>query len=86
MPSIKAPWPDDFIKRLRRWNSCGYAHEYTCGEEGCRAPLRPTTDGWVCDEEGCGYTQDWAHEPPTLEEFDQMDARWGAGGSPKDDA
>ncbi len=62
---IKAPWTQDIVDRLNAIQTAGFLHPYTCGE--CRSDLIATTDGWKCSEVGCDYTQDWAHEPPTLD-------------------
>jgi hypothetical protein len=69
---VKAPWSADIVERLNAHQACGYLHPYTCGK--CRADLTATTDGWVCQGSGepCDYTQNWAHEPPALVWFVEM--------------
>ena len=53
----KAPWTKEIVDKLQRYQDCDHTHEWTCGEDRCRAALIPTTDGWVCPV--CEYTQDW---------------------------
>jgi hypothetical protein len=67
---IKAPWSDDIIVRLNAYQVAGVFHPYTCGNDHCRSDLIATTNGWICDN--CNYTQDWAHEPLTLEELNKL--------------
>jgi hypothetical protein len=69
---VKAPWSDDIVERLKKWQSCGLFHEYNCPE--CKIPLRVKNDGWFCigKRNLCTYKQDWAHEPPSVEEVDKM--------------
>jgi hypothetical protein len=64
---LKSPWPQDIVDRLNTWQSLGFCHPYACSE--CRSDLTATTNGWKCSEVGCAYTQDWAHEPPTTDQF-----------------
>ena len=66
---VTAPWSEDIVERLKRWQLCGFYHEYRCGK--CKSVLKATQNGWVCTSGECGYKQDWAHEPPTIAEFDQ---------------
>lgn len=58
---VKAPWTDEQVTSLNEFQAFPLFHEFTCGTENCRATLRATKDGWVCD--ACkSYTQDWAHQ------------------------
>lgn len=71
MAYIKAPWTDDQVAALARWQTYGFVHEFTCmaidHPAGKNNVLYPTRDGWRCLH--CDYTQDWAHnfmfEPQT---------------------
>jgi hypothetical protein len=61
---IKAPWTDEQVAALNRWQSRGDVHPFTCPGDGpgCgdHRELTATANGWVC---ACGrYRQDWAHE------------------------
>lgn len=63
------PWRVPFTARqvqlLDAYQRSGQFHPYTCGDHSHRrGPLTPTADGWRCPEEGCLYTQDWAHPIP----------------------
>lgn len=65
-----APWTDDELANLNRFQTLGFMHEFTCcsPEEipECQrrtkqngGMLTATTDGWVCP---CGkYKQDWCY-------------------------
>ena len=54
----KAPFTPEQVANLNAYQSRGDMHPFTCGK--CRANLRATEAGWVCDAPGCDYTQDWA--------------------------
>jgi hypothetical protein len=56
---IEAPWTDDQVKGLNRWQQAGHVHEFTCpnDHEGLRV-LIAQKDGWHCPS--CAYTQTWA--------------------------
>lgn len=59
---VRSPWTNLQVYNLNRWQSHGPA--FTCGERDdhqTNGTLVATTEGWVCMEEGCTYTQDWAH-------------------------
>lgn len=67
MSKIEAPWTDEQVAALNRWQKAAYVHPFTCG----RQPRRPlhrdgegvlvaTRDGWVCPDDD--YTQTWAHD------------------------
>jgi len=62
---IDAPWTDEQVAVLNRFQTGGYFHPFTCGrrdrhrhDEGV---LIATRDGWECPAEDCDYTQTWAH-------------------------
>lgn len=61
---VEAPWTDDQVENLNRFQHDGRMHEFTCE---CRNKLTATNDGWVCSE--CDYTQNWA--APMMTEFTQ---------------
>lgn len=61
--SVKAPWTEEQVEALKRYQADGRFHPFTCPGEGLgcgdHRELIPTTGGWVC---ACGrYRQDWAH-------------------------
>lgn len=59
---VTAPFTTEQVESLNGYQSSGVMHEFTCGNGGhSHGRLRATSDGWVCDFEGCDYTQDWAH-------------------------
>ena len=67
---IIAPWTDDQVMRLNRWQDSDWVHPYACPNRNNHpqnSKLKATVDGWVCPY--CGYTQNWAHkeslDPPT---------------------
>jgi len=64
---INAPFTDEQVKRLNQYQNCGHVHPFTCGNDKCRAILKATRKGWVC--ECCGFTQDWAHEEMVAQEW-----------------
>lgn len=53
-----APWTDEQVKGIRRYQRDPSVHPFTCGECGSRKPLRVTNEGLSC---ACGYTQGWVH-------------------------
>lgn len=59
---IHAPFSDDQVEQLARYQRSGRMHPFTCGGQhpGGHVILTATAAGWVCPE-SCGYTQDWAH-------------------------
>ena len=57
---LTVPFTDEQVKNLNAFQHAGCVHPFTCGN--CRADLVATKDGWICPTEGCGYTQDWAHD------------------------
>jgi hypothetical protein len=66
MSIIKAPFTKVQINHLWDYQLSGRMHPFTCGKRDNHPEnegiLVPTFDGWVCPVDGCGYTQDWAHE------------------------
>lgn len=66
---IRAPWTDDQVAKLNRYQAGGWMHPFTCyrcRNRDIQRPLRheyilvATNDGWVCPT--CDYTQNWAHD------------------------
>lgn len=55
----KAPFTPEQVESLNGFQRCGCFHPFTCGK--CRNDLIATEQGWVC-QNGCDYTQDWAHD------------------------
>jgi len=66
--TVEAPWTDEQVDALNRWQQCGHVHEFTCpNHHKASRVLEAKNDGWHCP--GCTYTQTWAHvmmtrEPP----------------------
>jgi hypothetical protein len=66
---IRAPWTDEQVAALNRWQTSGRVHPFTCRDRGEPGHVeRPdadlgqlvaTPEGWVCPD--CDYTQGWAH-------------------------
>lgn len=58
---IMAPWTDEQVEALNRFQTAGFVHEFTCphdhGEQ--TRVLVAHREGWRCPS--CNYTQDWAH-------------------------
>ena len=55
---IEAPWTDEQVANLNRWQNAGHVHEYTCPNDGLA--LIATNNGWRCPN--CPYTQTWAYD------------------------
>jgi len=63
---ITAPFTEDQVRILNKFQHSGFFHPFTCGDEACPRNsavddgiLVATEKGWECK---CGnYTQDWAH-------------------------
>jgi hypothetical protein len=70
MAKIKAPWTEDQVQALNRWQKFGYVHEFTCPNDG--GALHATLTGWVCTQ--CDYVQDWAHDFMTKPTPDSKEA------------
>lgn len=64
MTKIKAPWTDEQVAALNRWQGYGFVHEFTCAAithpEGANNVLVAERVGWFCP--ACDYTQGWAHD------------------------
>jgi hypothetical protein len=72
MTLLNAPWNEDQVQSLNKFQEAGCFHPFTCGgvvvikdkgppyREDCRCDLVATTEGWKCPN--CSYTQDWCHE------------------------
>lgn len=64
---IVAPFTEQQVINLNKYQSSGRMHPFTCGGAECNRSEREdegiliaTTEGWVCP---CGkYTQNWAHD------------------------
>ncbi len=61
MSKIQAPFNDAQVEALNAWQRWGSMRPFTCPTHP-DAPLRAETAGWRCAEDGCRYTQDWAHD------------------------
>lgn len=66
---LYAPWSPQTVQALTAFQDSARMHPFTCGgphpELAARAEQRPVLraaeDGWHCPDQGCGYTQPWAH-------------------------
>lgn len=56
--TFHAPWTQEQVDGLTRWQTSGVVHEYTCGADSSHRPLVATANGWTCPD--CPYRQDWA--------------------------
>ena len=54
---IFAPFTEEQVKALNKFQNLGYWHEFTCL---CGAILIATENGWTCPD--CFYTQNWAFD------------------------
>ena len=57
---VDAPWTQEYVDDLNTMQANHMFHGYTCRDHSQQGVLRATTEGWVCDHEGCEYTQTWA--------------------------
>lgn len=77
MAKAVAPWAARVVAALNDYQDREDLHPYTCprmhftpGE----VLLVATPAGWVCSARpACGYTQDWAHVPPSLLAHDKQE-------------
>ena len=58
---IEAPWTDEQVDKLNRYQQLGNFHEFTClnSHGDLSRTLIATRDGWICPN--CDYKQTWAH-------------------------
>lgn len=81
---IYAPFSEEQVENINRFQQSGLAHPFTCGkrdqathpwEHGDFGILRATEEGFVCDY--CDYKQWWAYDfmadPETLDVLDWRD-------------
>lgn len=59
---ITAPWTDDQVMQLNRYQTGEYMHPFTCPSEMHEAVLIGSRDNWECPYPECDYTQTWAHD------------------------
>jgi len=66
--SQRAPWTDEQVENLKKWQVHPFAHPFTCcSHDDCdrlnqpnEGALIPSNEGWVCP---CGkWKQNWAHQ------------------------
>ncbi len=87
---IHAPFSDDVVVRLNGYQKFALAHPYTCPK--CKSNLVAYHDGLRCDfayedvmsYRPCGYTQDWALDPPTEDDLKYMEIEFNAWKESKD--
>jgi len=58
MQKSKAPWSHEEVANLKKRQTIGIMHEYTCG---CGRSLIPTIEGWKCVCKP-GVIQNWAEQ------------------------
>lgn len=71
---IQAPFNENQIKNLERYQRLGYVHPFTCPQNSTHISdgiLLPTTNGMICIE--CGYIQNWVHDYMTSASFLKKD-------------
>lgn len=70
---IRAPFTNEEVRALNRWQSSKFVHPFTCGQRDLpghkehadkvgdhdHGILIATQSGWICPV--CDYKQDWAH-------------------------
>ena len=56
---IEAPWTQEQVDALNRWQQAGFVHEFTCPSDHPDRTLLATPEGWACQQ--CTYRQNWAH-------------------------
>jgi hypothetical protein len=60
-----APWTDNQVANLNRYQRAGMFHPFTCGRRNQHRDnpgiLIAERDGWRCPADGCDYRQTWAH-------------------------
>lgn len=63
--TIWAPWNNEQVEGLNRYQTAGKMHPFTCPEHVSGSPsLVAYTDGWRCSKPSggdCDYRQYWAH-------------------------
>lgn len=69
MDTIQTPFTDEQVDILNGFQSLSSVHPFTCRKSSCRASLRATTEGWICDECGDGVQQKWAYKFMSDEEI-----------------
>lgn len=62
---IRAPFTNSQVTALNMVQQSGAIHPFTCGKRSAswhgEGVLIATKKGWVCPEDRCDYTQDWAY-------------------------
>ena len=60
---IEAPFTDQQVKALNRYQREGLMHPFTCPSDKhpIHVTLIATREGWKCLLNDCDYTQTWAH-------------------------
>ncbi len=60
--TIRAPWTSEQVTALNLFQQQGGVHPFTCGAHVGSSPVLDATHaGWICPDQDCAYTQDWAH-------------------------
>lgn len=91
---VAAPWTDDQVANLNRYQQAGVFHPYTCGrrDEHRDNPglLVAERDGWHCPADDCNYRQTWAHPfmaaaptPAQAERERVMERMWAIAAAPR---
>lgn len=59
---MQAPWSNQIVRMLNEYQKIDKFHSYTCADDSQNHPsLKATTEGWICPDKNCDYTQDWCH-------------------------
>ena len=59
---IYAPWTDEQVMQLNRFQRSPFVHPFTCPSERHDAVLMASRNNWECPYPDCDYTQNWAHD------------------------
>lgn len=62
MDTVQTPFTDKQVELLNRFQNLSTIHPFTCRKSSCRAALRATSEGWVCDNCDDGVQQKWAYK------------------------
>lgn len=58
---VYAPWDYEMVAHLNGYQQAGTMHPFTCGIDSSHGSLIALCGGWICPDDSCDYTQEWAH-------------------------
>lgn len=65
VPPWYAPFTDEQVAELHRWQITPWVHPFTCGNfslhEGYHVNLVPHREGWFCPDDRCDFVQVWCY-------------------------